>query len=66
MTRIPVFCTVTLGDQPCRAERNEHVHNPTPCSNGHDERHHDFAPPKTLAVEVEGRVQVLSIVGNAP
>jgi hypothetical protein len=51
--RIPVYCTV--GD--CRAERYDHVHQPTPCANGHDERHHEFVPPKSVSVQVDGKVR---------
>ena len=56
MTIVPVYCTATFPDgKPCHALWEDHVHQPTPCRNGQDERHHDFLPPKTVAVLVNGQ-----------
>jgi hypothetical protein len=59
---VPIHCTAAFPNgRPCHQPRFEHVHHPTPCRNGVDEQHHDFAPPKTVSVVIEGRIRRLKV-----
>lgn len=59
---IPVRCTATFADgESCTALRWGHVHEQTPCVNGQDARHHEFVPPKSVTVLIEGRKRRLKV-----
>lgn len=34
-----------------------HVHQPTPCANGKDARHHAFVPPRSVTVRIGGQTR---------
>ena len=56
-TVVPLRCTAPHPGRPgqCGEERSAHVHLPTPCRNGKDEAHHEFAPPPAVTIEIEGK-----------
>jgi len=57
---VRVYCTHELADRPwprqCMSQWDDHVHQPIPCENGHDERHHAFVYPKSVSVWVAGEL----------
>lgn len=59
MLDVPTPCTFRFPDgiESCAAGRGAHIHEPLPCANGKDERHHAFAPPKTVSVRIDGHVR---------
>lgn len=53
---VTVECTATYPDgRRCWGDWHAHVHQPTPCYNGHDERHHAYAPPKSVTLDIAGK-----------
>jgi len=57
---VPVRCTYVYPDWvACQRVAREHVHQPLPCPNGNDGRHHDFTPPKTVRLDLGRRIAVV-------
>jgi len=64
--RIPLYCTATFPEgRTCHAELADHVHQPKPCANGHDERHHAFVSPKSVTLEVGGQRRYVRLRATA-
>ena len=55
--RVPVRCEHRFDDgtQCHEWEPLAHVHEPPPCRNGRDDRHHDYVLPKTVRLLVGGQ-----------
>jgi hypothetical protein len=45
-------------DEQCSAwSEFEHVHQPTPCENGKDERHHQYTVPSSVTLRIGGQLK---------
>ena len=61
---VHVPCAAHYADdgEPCGQGPIEHVHQPTPCQNGKDVRHHDYQPPKSVTLLIAGQRKRVRLV----
>ena len=56
MIHVPIQWRHRYGDKtPCFGHLADHVPQPLPCKNGADERHHPYAPPKSVILDIAGQ-----------